>query len=59
MKSEEIKDIAGASMALGEVDAIRTTEPIFILIEKGRSLRNLLIKSAAYDIAQPREILPI
>ena len=46
-------------MAPGEVKAIRTTNPMFILRAKGGSSRNLLIRVAAYDTVQQRKILPI
>ena len=59
MKSGEIENISRASMAPGEVKAIRTTDPMVILREKGRSSRNLLIRAAAYDTVQQRTILPI
>ena len=36
-------------MAPVTVNVIRTTDPMVILIAKGRSPRNLLIQSAAYD----------
>ena len=59
MKSEEIEDIDRASMAPEEIEAIITTEPMVILIEKGRSSRNLLIRYAAYDTVQQRKIIHI
>ena len=59
MKSEEIEDIDRAYMAPGEVEAIRTTDPMVILRAKEVSSRNLLIQAAAYDTAQQRIILPI
>ena len=37
---------------------IRTTEPMVILREKGRSSSNLLILAAAYDTFQQRKITP-
>ena len=46
MKSEEIEDISRASMAPGEVKAIRMTEPMVILRVKGVSSMNLLIRFA-------------
>ena len=42
-----------------EVEAIRNTGPMVILRENGRSSRNLLIRSAAYDTVQQRTITPI
>ena len=42
-KSEEIEEIARASMAPVAVDAIRTTDPMVILRSQGRPSRNLLI----------------
>ena len=59
MKSGEIENISRASMARGEVKAIRKTDPMVILGEKGRSSRNLLIRSEPYDTVQQRTILPI
>ena len=58
-KSEEIENISRASMTPGEVEAIRTTDPMVILREKGRSPRNLPIRAAAYINVQHRKILPI
>ena len=58
-KSEEIEDIARASVASGEVEAIGTTYPMVILSAYGRSSRNLLIQAAAYDTVQQRTIIPI
>ena len=46
-------------MAPGEVEAIRTTDPMVILRAKGISSRNLLIRAADYDTVQQRTILPI
>ena len=46
-------------MAPGEVEAIRTTDPMVILRAKGRSSRNLLIRAADYDTVQQRKIIPI
>ena len=48
-KSEETEEIARASMAPGEVEAIRTTDPMVIFRERGGSSRNLLIRAADYD----------
>ena len=42
-KSEEIEDIARASMAPVSVDVIRTTDPMVILRARGNQSRNLLI----------------
>ena len=58
-KSEEIEDIARASMAHGEVESIRNTEPMCILIEKVGLWINLLIQYVSYDTVQYRTILPI
>ena len=58
-ESEEIEEIARDFMAPGEVKAIRTTESMVILRAKGRSSRNLIIRSASYDNVQQRTILPI
>ena len=52
-KSEEIEAIYRAYMAPGEFKATRTTDPIFILREKGGSSRNLLIRDASYDQFSP------
>ena len=46
-------------MAPGEVEAIRTTDPMVILRAKEGSPRNLLIRAAAYDTVQQRTIIPI
>ena len=46
-------------MAPVVVDVIRTTDPMVILRERGRPLRNLLIRGAAYDTVHQRTILPI
>ena len=46
-------------MASGEVEAIRTTEPMVILRAKGVSSRNLFIRAAAYDTVQQRKKFPI
>ena len=59
MISEQIVNISWASMAPVEVKAIRKTDPMVILGEKGRSSRNLLIRSEPYDTVQQRTILPI
>ena len=58
-KSEEIKQIARASMAPVAVDAIMTTDPMVILRAQENQSRNLLIRGAAYDIVHQRTILPI
>ena len=50
MEQEEIKYVSRASMVTGEVYAIKTTDQMFILREKGRSSRSLLIRDTAYDI---------
>ena len=55
-KSEEI---ARAYMESVAVDAISTTDPMVIFREKGRSSRNLLIRSTAYNTVQQRTIIPI
>ena len=59
MKSEEIENISRAPMATGEVEGVRTTEPMVILRAKGRSSRKLLIRAAAYNTVQKRTIIPI
>ena len=41
------------------VDVIRTTDPMVILIARGRPSRNLLIRGAAYDTVHQRKTLPI
>ena len=46
-------------MAPVAVADIRTTDPMVILREKGRSSSNLLILAAAYDTFQQRKIYPI
>ena len=46
-------------MAPVAMKTIRTTGPMFILIKKGTSSRNLLIRAAAYDTAKQRKILPV
>ena len=58
-KSEEIEEIARASMAPVAVDAINTIYPMVILRARGGQSRNLLIRGAAYDIVHQRKILPI
>ena len=58
-KSEEIKQIARASMAPVAVDAIMTTDPMVILRARGIPSRNLLIRGAAYDNVHKRTLLPI
>ena len=58
-KSEEIEEIARASMAPVAVDAIRTTDPMVILRAQGIPSSNLLIRAAAYNTVQYRTILPI
>ena len=51
-KSEEIEEIVRSSIAPGEVKAFRTTDPMFILREKGISPINLLIRAVDYDTVQ-------
>ena len=46
-KSEEIEEIARASMEPVVVDVIRTTDPMVILIARGRPSRNLFIRGEA------------
>ena len=46
-------------MASVAVDAIRKTDPMFILKWMGRSSRDLLIQAEAYDTVQQITILPI
>ena len=46
-------------MAPGEFKAIRSTEPVVILISKEISSRNLIILDIAYDTVQQRKFLPI
>ena len=46
-------------MEPGEVKTIRTTDPMVVLREKGRSSRNLLIRVTAYDTVQQRTPPPI
>ena len=58
-KSEEIEEIARASMAPGEVEAIRMTDPMVILRSKGISSRNLFIRYAYYYTFQQSTIIPI
>ena len=58
-KSEEIEEIARASMAPVAVDVTRTTDPMFILREQGIPSRNLLIRAASCNTVQQRTILPI
>ena len=42
-----------------EDTAIRRTNPMFILIAKRRSSRNLLIRDVSYGTVQQRRIIPI
>ena len=58
-KSEEVEDISRASMAPVAVEAIRMTDPMVVLREKGRSSRNLFIQAAAYDTFQQMKITTI
>ena len=58
-KSEEIEEIAGASMAPVAVDVINMMERMVILRSQGNPSRNLLIQGAAYDTVHQRTILPI
>ena len=58
-KSEEIEEIARASMAPVAVDVIRTTDPMVVLRARGGLSRNLLIRGAAYDTVIQRTILLI
>ena len=46
-------------MAPVAIEAIRTTDPMDILRQKGRPSRNLLIQAAAYGTVQHRKIPPI
>ena len=46
-------------MSPGEVEAIRTTDPMVIVRAKGGLLSILLIRAAAYDTFQQRKIIPI
>ena len=59
MKSEETEYISRAYIAPVEVEYIRKTDPMVIPRAKGRSSRNLLIRSAAYDTVQQWKIIPI
>ena len=59
MKSEEIENMSRASMGPGEVEAIRTTDPMVILRENEISSRDLPIRASAYDTVQQRKIIPI
>ena len=45
-------------MEPGEVEAIKTTDPMVVLVEKGVSSINLLVRVAAYDTVQHRKIIP-
>ena len=58
-KSEEVEEIARASMAYVAVDVIKTIDPMVILRSRGNPSSNLLIRGAAYDTVQQRTIPPI
>ena len=53
--------ISKASIALIYMEEIRTTEPMEILMEKGKGIssRNLLIRSDAYIPVRNRTVLPL
>ena len=60
-KADEIGRIAKASIAPIEMEEVRKTDPMVILRENGRcrESRNLLIRTAAYEIARARNVLPL
>ena len=60
-KADEIGDIAKASIAPIDMEEFRTTDPMVILREKlrGRSPRNFLIGSVAYDTMRNRTVLTL
>ena len=58
-KSEEIEEIARASMVLVAIDVIKTIDPMVILRARGNPSRNLLIRYASYNTVEQRTIIPI